>query len=143
MRRESWGLECPTVLIPRTGDEADKPAQITNDLIVNAGVWRNGGCNEETHLCDDCLRVGLRHIKLKVDACLEEIEADTDKDAELAALTQKLGRTQFDLQNLQHDHDRMQDRLSNLVELVEKHEIDGGELLKSCKWEVRRGPSRG
>ena len=81
MQRKSWGLECPTVLIPRTGGDDDKPAQMINDLIVNAAVWRNGGCAEDTHLCDDCLRVGLRHIKLKVDACLEVIEADTDKDA--------------------------------------------------------------
>lgn len=143
MRRESWGLECPTVLIPRTGNDDDKPAQIVNDLIVNAAVWRNGGCNAETHLCDDCLRVGLRHIKLKVDAALEVIEADADKDTELAALTQKLGREQCKLNNLQHDHDRMQDRMRKLVEIVEKNEIDGGELLESCKWEVRRGPSRG
>jgi hypothetical protein len=143
MRRESWGLECPTVLIPQTGNDADKPAQMVNDLIVNAAVWRNGGTNQETHLCDDCLRVGLRHIKLKVDSALEVIEADADKDAELAALTQKLGRTQCELNNLQHDHDRMQDRMKKLIEIVENNGIAGGELLLSCKWEVRRGPSRG
>lgn len=140
MQRKSWGLECPTVLIPRTGGDDDKPAQMINDLIVNAAVWRNGGCAEDTHLCDDCLRVGLRHIKLKVDACLEVIEADTDKDAELAAIHQKLGRTQCELNNLQHDHNRMQERMGELVKLVKKHGIEGGELLESCQWEVRRGP---
>jgi len=92
--RQSWGTNCTTVLIPRREDVAGKPWQQTNDLIVNAAVWRNGGTDETCHLCDDCLRVGLRHIKQVVDAALGVVEADTDKDAELARLTQQLASIQ-------------------------------------------------
>ena len=102
-RRESWSINCQTVLVPRPKDESLCPWQITNDLIISANVYRNGGCSEDTHLCDDCLRIGLRAIKLEVDRLLQAIEADTSKDIEIADLTERLGSLQHAHHNLEHD----------------------------------------
>lgn len=63
---------------------------MTNDLIVMCNIYRNGGTSEECHLCDDCLRVGLRAIKVEVDRLLEA--ASDDNTAEIVRLTQELGR---------------------------------------------------
>ena len=109
-RRESWGLNCRTVIVPRSEDPGLRPWQICNDLIFNAGVWRNGGCDESTHLCDECLRIGLRAIKLEVDRLLEVVEVDAKKDAEIAILTQRLGVLQLSHHNLQHDYDLLRRR---------------------------------
>lgn len=98
--RNSWGLRLPTVAIPN-GETAGRSWQMFNDLIVSACVYRNGGTSEDCHLCDDCLRIGLRAIKLAVDRTLEVIEAGTDKDAELAALTQQLAHLQWKCDRLQ------------------------------------------
>lgn len=65
MRRDVWRFE-ETPLVPRILDL--KPWQMTNDLIVMVSIYRNGGTDEATHLCDDCLRIGLRAIKVTVDA---------------------------------------------------------------------------
>jgi hypothetical protein len=54
-------------------------------------IYRNGGTNEDCHLCDDCLRVGLRAIKAEVDAALEAT-GDSDNTAEIVRLTEELGR---------------------------------------------------
>ena len=78
-------------MVPPTGNPDDRPAQTSNDLIVNASVWRNGGISEKTHLCDRCLRIGLRAIKARIDALLESLDGGGDKDAELVELTERLG----------------------------------------------------
>ena len=104
-RRESWSIRPSTPMVPRKEDPSLRPWQITNDLIVSACVYRNGGCSEDTHLCDDCLRIGLRAIKLEVDRLLEVVEADHDKDCEIAVLSNRLGSLQNSYHNLQHDFD--------------------------------------
>lgn len=73
-----------------------------NDLIVGAQVYRNGGTGADTHLCDECLRAGLRVIKLEVDRCLEAVEKDADKDAEITRLTDELASLQLTHHNLEH-----------------------------------------
>lgn len=98
-RRESWGTRLPTQLVPWPAVPEGRPCQSVNDLIVGAQVYRNGGTSEDTHLCDDCLRIGLRAIKAAVDEALEVVEAGADKDAEIAALTQRLGSVQAELRN--------------------------------------------
>lgn len=135
--RRSWSLgELP--LVPRTGSPEDKPAQITNDLICNAVVYRNGGTNEDTHLCDECLRIGVRSIKVGLDKLLDELDDGKDKDAELVKLTQRLGTTQHQLSNLQHDHDRMQGRLRAVLEILDSHKIEETEAIKFARWEAER-----
>lgn len=140
-RRQSWGLNCPTVIVPRTGNPEDRPYQITNDLIYNAGVWRNGGSDDKTHICDECLRIGLRAIKLKVDELLGEIEIGNDKDQELATLTQRLGVLQFEHQSLVFTHNRMQSRLQQVLTLVPSVASES-EIMRFAKWEADRGPEK-
>jgi hypothetical protein len=37
-------------------------------VLVNVGLWRNGGtATGQTHMCDDCILVGLKHAKVWVD----------------------------------------------------------------------------
>lgn len=100
-------MKCPCVIVPRHEDPNLRPWQTTNDLIYQAGVWRNGGCDESTHLCDDCLRIGLRAIKLEVDRLLEVFEKDTDKDSEIANLNQRLGVLQHAHHNLRSDYEQL------------------------------------
>lgn len=101
VRRESWSLDMPTVLIPRRDDVDGQPWQQTNDLIVNAAVWRNGGTGETCHLCDDCLRIGLRRIKQDVDEALGIVEMGHDQQAELVRLTQKLASIQHEVREVE------------------------------------------
>lgn len=135
--RQNWSLGAPTVTVPRTDNPDDHPAQISNDLICNASVWRNGGTDGNTHLCDECLRIGLRAIKVKIDGLLGEIEGGRDKDAELAELTQRLGVLQLRHYNICFAHDRMQTRLQAV--LARFDENDESEDLRMARFEVARG----
>lgn len=78
--RRSWSYH-RTVHVPRTGNPDDHPAQIANDLICSAAVYRNGGSDERTHLCDDCIRTGLLVLKLEIDSLLSELDDGHDKGA--------------------------------------------------------------
>ena len=140
-RRESWGLDCKMAMVPRTDNPDDCPAQIANDLIVNAAVWRNGGANSDTHICDECLRVGVRAIKVAVSTALGELDAGHDKDAELAALTERLALLQSRHHNICYDHDRMQDRLAHVLARLDAAGIEDDATTKSARWEVARGHS--
>jgi hypothetical protein len=140
-KRPSWGLQCPTAIIPHTPNPAEHGDQITNDIICNAGVWRNGGSDHDTHLCDDCIRIGLRVIKLKVDELLGVMETDTDKNAELAKLTQRLGHIQHYHQGLAYAHDRMQVRLGKVMKIIDAHGIEETEDIRMARWEAERGPA--
>jgi len=134
-------MDCRTAIIPHTANPAEHGDQITNDVVCHAGVWRNGGSGEDTHLCDDCIRIGLRVIKLKVDEMLGAVESDADKDTELAALTQRLGLMQHSHQLLAYAHDRMQLRLSRLIKVIDAQGIDETEDIRFARWESTRGPA--
>lgn len=139
-RRESWGIT-KLPLVPRTNDPEDKAWQVTNDLICHAGVYRNGGTSEDSHLCDECLRIGLLAIKLEVDRLLDSFDEGREKDAELADLRQRLGATQHRLSNLAHDHNRMQDRLRDVLEIMDAQQIEESEAIKYARWEAGRRPA--
>lgn len=50
--------------------------EISPQLIANFGVWRNGGTDfGRTHICDACIVVGLKNIKARVDAAIEQLSA--------------------------------------------------------------------
>jgi hypothetical protein len=66
--RQSWRID----LFP-------KIPMTNNNLIVHAGVYRNGGTDKHTHLCDGCLTVGLREIKAHVDELLGA-QSPTEKE---------------------------------------------------------------
>lgn len=141
-RRESWSLDL-TPLIPQTGNPDHKPAQITNDLICHTGIYRNGGTNSDTHLCDDCLAIGLRALKTRIDILLGLLSADIDLHTQIAALTQRVARLQHRLGNICFDHNRMQDRLKQLLAHAENHGVDDPDTLQAARWEVGRGHVRG
>lgn len=135
-------MNCPTVTVPRTGNAEDHPWQIHNDLIVNAAVWRNGGSGDDTYLCDECIRIGLRAIKLEVDKLLGLIEAGRDKDAELATLNERLGLLQFYHDSVVYAHNRMQERLGAVLKILAGYGVTQGEAIKHAQWEVARGPEK-
>lgn len=49
-------------------------------LLVSVNMWRNGGTNEHTHMCDDCIIVGLKAAKAFVDESLAQLAPDTPTD---------------------------------------------------------------
>jgi len=138
----SWSLKIGTPFVPRTDDPKDKPAQSANDLICSAAVYRNGGTNSDTHLCDDCLRIGVRAIKVEIDALLGDLDANSDKHAVIADLTQRLGESQFRHYSACFDHDRMQQRLQTLLALPELEGLAESEAVSMARWEANRPPLR-
>lgn len=42
-------------------------------MIVAVSLYRNGGSNPETHICDGCILVGLEHAKQFVDKSIEDL----------------------------------------------------------------------
>lgn len=141
--RNSWGF-IETVIVPRTPDSERKPIQMINDLIVSASVYRNGGRCETMHLCDDCLRIGLRHLMCVASRLLEETATDEYVAAnEIAELTERLGETQSKLNNLTLEHNRMQDRLRAVLTLVPNrvsNKVDA-DVVRLAHWEANRGPA--
>lgn len=135
-RRQSWGIH-PTVYIPRTGNPDDKPWQIANDLICSASVYRNGGTSSDTHLCDECLRIAVRALKVQLDTLLGELDEGHDKDAELAGLAQRVSALQYRHYMACFDHNRMQDRLSAVLQHVS--DTADQEEVRLARWEVERG----
>jgi hypothetical protein len=138
--RGSWGF-METAEVPRTPEPERKPIQMINDLIVAVSIYRNGGCAETTHLCDDCLRIGLRHVFCVVSRMLEDTQSPEYQAAtEIAELTERLGDTQSKLNNLTHDHNRMQDRLRAVLALVPNTvatQVDV-DVVKMAHWEAHR-----
>jgi hypothetical protein len=139
-RRKIFGLspESGTVYIPRTDNPDDHPRQQSNDLICRVSVYRNGGVGDDSHLCNECLRVALRSIKVAVAEALGELDADHDKDAEIAALTARLATLQHKHWSVCFDHNRMQERLAELLasQAVAWPDTD---VVRMAEWEVQRG----
>jgi hypothetical protein len=54
-------------------------------LVASVSLWRNGGSDPgRTHICDECVLVGLRHVKAFVDGSIAALAppAATLKDKE-------------------------------------------------------------
>lgn len=136
-KRDSWGINS-LLDIPRAPD--GKPAQIANDLIVSAGAYRNGGTNNETHLCNECVRDALRWLKGQISEQLAELDSGHDKDAELTEARVRLARLQHYHHNAVFEHNRMQERLAHVLSRLEVAGMKDDETTASAKWEVRRGP---
>jgi hypothetical protein len=69
VRRASGSIDL-LVPVPCYPGPNSQPCQQYNDMICHAGVYRNGGTNGHTHLCDDCLRLGLRALRAEIDTML-------------------------------------------------------------------------
>lgn len=106
--RQSWGLN-EMVTVP-DGEKGHKGIEISNGLIINAKIWRNGGTGINTHLCNDCLRIGLIALKAEIGKLLGE----ESHESELADVTQRLGTMQLRFKNLSNDYDFMQERMRGL-----------------------------
>lgn len=136
LQRKSWALNLSNPFVPRTDNPDDSPAQQSNDLICFAHVYRNGGTSEGTHLCDDCLRIGVRAIKVELDQLLEELGGDYDKDKEIVELTGRLANVQHRLSQACFEHNRMQERLKAILPPPQENE---SEATRLARWEVSRG----
>lgn len=101
LQRKHWSARDCLALVPRRETAEGRPWQELNDLIIHAAVYRNGGTSDNCHLCDGCLRIGLRRLKLEIDAALDVAEGDADKDAELAQITEALARTQHEVREVE------------------------------------------
>ena len=45
-------------------------------LLVRVSMWRNGGVAPgDTHMCDDCIVIGLRRAKAFVDSALKALDS--------------------------------------------------------------------
>lgn len=42
-------------------------------LLVSVSMWRNGGTNQHTHMCDGCILVGLKEAKYFVDRAIKDL----------------------------------------------------------------------
>jgi len=116
-QRRAWGSNLPTARVPLI--EGNYPWEsIGNSLIVSACVYRNGGPNDECHLCDDCLRIGLRDIKTEVDRMLEVVEAGADKDAEIADLQRRLAKEQHTVWLARLERDNALSREREAIEVL-------------------------
>lgn len=70
-------IECITI-----GDHRElKPGrwELSPQLLVSVNMWRNGGTSAETHMCDDCIVVGLKAAKAFVDGALSSLSGTDGK----------------------------------------------------------------
>lgn len=134
-QRGRWSIS-PNPFVPR----ADNPeaSQVSNDLICRASIYRNGGVDEFTHLCNECLRVGVRALKVELSEVLGELDTGHDKDAEIVELTARLAKLQYQLYWVGFEHNRMQARLCDLLAHVATSADP--EVVRMAEFEVSRGP---
>lgn len=58
---------------PRQSDKIETHPQ----MLVNVCLWRNGGTAPgQTHICEDCLKVGLEEAKRFVDGALNALSRE-------------------------------------------------------------------
>jgi hypothetical protein len=79
----------------------------------------------------------LRAIKVEISGLLADLDADHDKDAELAELTERLSSLQYRHYNVCFDHDRMQQRLGELLQHVRDSTPE--DILHVARFEAERG----
>lgn len=53
--------------------------EISPQMIVNVSMYRNGGSNHDTHICDGCILVGLQVAKRFVDGAIAGLLPDGAK----------------------------------------------------------------
>src|SRR5690606_14461344 len=136
-QRGRWSIS-PNPFVPRTDNPEDRASQVSNDLICRASIYRNGGVDEFTHLCNECLRVGVRALKVELSEALGELDTGHDKDAEIVELTARLAKLQYQLYWVGFEHNRMQARLCDLLAHVATSADP--EVVRMAEFEVSRGP---
>jgi hypothetical protein len=78
---DSFGNDIEIVQMSEHRPMLDGRWEHSPQLLVNVCMWRNGGSiRGQTHICDDCIVVGLKAAKKFVDASIEVLS--TSKSAE-------------------------------------------------------------
>lgn len=131
--RDSWYLH--DIVSVNNHDNKTRVYPYPGQLLASAHISANGGGD---HICNECLRVALRHLKVKICELLQELDSDHDIDAENVLLNERLSTLQAKHVNICHDHDRMQDRLAHVLNILDR-KCPRDEELKNARWEVSRG----
>lgn len=73
---ESFGNEAHVIQMADHRPMKEGRWEQSPQMIVSVLMWRNGGTSPGlTHICDDCILVGLRHAKQFVDDSIAALEA--------------------------------------------------------------------
>jgi hypothetical protein len=71
---ESFGNGLPIIHMSDHRPMMEGRWEQSPQLLVSVNMWRNGGTAPgQTHMCDDCIIVGLRRAKEFVDQSLEAL----------------------------------------------------------------------
>lgn len=71
---ESFGNNLACISIEKHRPLQDGRWETSPQLLVNVSMWRNGGtAHGQTHICDDCIVVGLKEAKRFVDGSLSAL----------------------------------------------------------------------
>jgi len=74
---ESFGNDVECITIGEHRPLKEGRWEISPQLLVSVQMWRNGGtARGETHICDDCVVVGLKAAKRFVDESLAALGSD-------------------------------------------------------------------
>jgi hypothetical protein len=68
---ESFGNNCECITVAEHRPLQEGRWEVSPQLLVNVSIWRNGGTSfGQTHICDECIVVGLKAAKRFVDSSL-------------------------------------------------------------------------
>lgn len=74
---ESFGNGLPIIQMDQHRPMNAGRWEVSPQLLVRVNMWRNGGTSPgQTHMCDDCILVGLQHAKQFVDQSIAALSGD-------------------------------------------------------------------
>ena len=132
--RPSWSINSEFVHAP---NEPARNNQHTGEMLMSAWI-RTNGQGPDAHICDDCLRISLRALKVEIANVLAEFDNGHNIEKELADVTARLAQLQDEHHNACFDHDRMQDRLAHVLDVLDG-KCPTDDEVNRARWEVRRG----
>jgi len=72
---EDFSNDCRIVQMAEHRPMQEGRWEVSPQMIVSVSLWRNGGSSPgQTHICDDCILVGLDHAKQFVDQSIAELQ---------------------------------------------------------------------
>lgn len=77
---ESFGNGVPIIQISDHRELREGRWEESPQMLVSVSMWRNGGTSPgRTHMCDDCILVGLRHAKQFVDSSIAALSTPSQE----------------------------------------------------------------
>lgn len=74
---ESFGNSVERISVADHRPLQDGRWEVSPQLLVNVSMWRNGGTAPgQTHICDECIVVGLKAAKRFVDDALTSLTSE-------------------------------------------------------------------